>query len=51
LGYFGLPGLPPTLENIPLETIEKAMGWLNQQPSVAKDRFGISGIPPPGVAG
>ncbi len=31
LAYFGAPGLPPTLENIPLETVEKAMEWLNGQ--------------------
>jgi hypothetical protein len=35
--------LPETLENIPLETIEKALLWLNQQPFVAKDCFGIVG--------
>ncbi len=43
LGYFGLKGLPATLESIPLETIEKALLWLNQQPFVAKDCFGIIG--------
>ncbi len=43
LGYFGAKGLPPTLENIPLETIEKGMQWLNEQPMVAKDRFGVVG--------
>lgn len=43
LGYFGLKGLPETLENIPLETIEKALLWLNQQPFVAKNCFGIVG--------
>lgn len=43
LGYFGAKGLPPTLENIPLETIEKAMDWLAKQPNVASDRFGVIG--------
>ncbi|MEJ5299533.1 MAG: acyl-CoA thioesterase/bile acid-CoA:amino acid N-acyltransferase family protein [Thermodesulforhabdaceae bacterium] len=43
LAYFGFEGLPATLENIPLETIEKALQWLNQQPFVAKDCFGIIG--------
>ena len=43
LGYFGAKGLPPTLENIPLETIEKAMDWLAKQPKVASDRFGVIG--------
>jgi len=43
LAYFGLKGLPPTLENIPLETLEEAMHWLNQQPIVKKDYFGLIG--------
>jgi len=43
LGYFGARGLPPTLENIPLETVAEAMHWLNQQSVVAKDRFGLIG--------
>lgn len=42
LGYFGAKGLPPTLENIPLETIEKALDWLVRQPNVA-DRVGVIG--------
>ncbi|NLI07016.1 MAG: acyl-CoA thioester hydrolase [Thermotogaceae bacterium] len=43
LGYFGAEGLPPTLENIPLETIEKALNWLARQPNVVSDSFGIIG--------
>ena len=43
LAYFGLEGLPSTLENIPLETIQKAIDWLNQQPTVKKDCFGLIG--------
>jgi len=43
LGYFGAKGLPPTLENIPLERIEQAMDWLAKQPNVAPDRFGVIG--------
>ncbi len=43
LAYFGRPGLPSTLENIPLETIEKAIDWLSHQPLVASDRIGIVG--------
>ncbi len=43
LAYFGLEGLPPSLENIPLETLEKAMDWLNARPFVAKNRFGVVG--------
>lgn len=43
LGYFGVQGLPPTLENIPLETIGKALEWLAKQPNVASDCFGVIG--------
>ncbi len=43
LAYFGAQGLSPTLENIPLEIVERAIGWLNQQDIVAKDRIGIIG--------
>lgn len=43
LGYFGAKGLPPTLQNIPLETIERAMAWLSRQQNVASDRFGVIG--------
>jgi pimeloyl-ACP methyl ester carboxylesterase len=34
LSYFGVPGLPPTLENIPLEYFEKALHWMRSQPSI-----------------
>lgn len=44
LGYFGAKGLPPTLENIPIEVLEKAMNWLARQPSVMPDRFGLVGV-------
>jgi hypothetical protein len=30
LAYFGEPGMSQTLENIPLEIVEKAIQWLNQ---------------------
>jgi dienelactone hydrolase len=43
LGYFGERGLPPTLENIPLETIEKAMVWRGKQPGVEAGRIGVIG--------
>lgn len=44
LGYFGLPGLPPALNNIPLETVERAITWLQAQPGVDPDRIGIMGV-------
>lgn len=43
LAYFGADGLPPTLENIPLETVERAIAWLGKQEGVAPDRIGIVG--------
>lgn len=43
LAYFGAPGLPQTLENIPVETVGRAIEWLNQQPLVARDHIGIVG--------
>ncbi len=43
LAYFGVEGLPKTLENIPLETIGNAIKWLEGQPYVAKGRIGILG--------
>jgi len=43
LAYFGSKGLPLTLENIPLETIERAIAWLNGQRFVKKDSIGIVG--------
>jgi len=43
LAYFGAEGLPPTLENISLETISRAIDYLNQQPMVTKNRIGVVG--------
>ena len=34
ISYFGVPGLPPTLENIPLEYFSKALRWMRSQPSI-----------------
>lgn len=43
LGYFGAEGLPSALENIPLEIIGNAFEWLNSQPGIVNDRFGLVG--------
>jgi len=43
LGYFGGKGLPPMLQNIPLETIERAIDWLGRQPGVVPGRVGVIG--------
>ena len=34
LSYFGVPGLPPTLEDIPLEYFQKALLWMRSQPRI-----------------
>jgi dienelactone hydrolase len=34
LGYFGMPGLPDKLEEIPLEYFQNAIRWLKKQPQV-----------------
>jgi dienelactone hydrolase len=45
LGYFQGPGLPPTLNSIPLEYFVKALTWIRQQPGVDSSHvlaYGIS---------
>jgi dienelactone hydrolase len=43
LGYFGVPGLPETLENIRLEYFETSLEWLKTQP-VDASKIGIYGV-------
>jgi uncharacterized protein len=43
LAYFGDPGLPPTLENVPLEYFTRAIDWLSAQPGVDATRIGVFG--------
>lgn len=43
LAYFGAPGLPATLQNIPLEYFRRAVDWLAAQPSVDPRRIGVLG--------
>ena len=43
LACFGAPGLPETLENIPLETVERAIQWLGEQDVVKGERTGVIG--------
>jgi uncharacterized protein len=43
LAYFKSPGLPPYLEEIPLEYFEKAFVWLAKQTEVASDEIAIFG--------
>jgi bile acid acyltransferase/acyl-CoA thioester hydrolase-like protein/acyl-CoA thioester hydrolase/bile acid acetyltransferase-like protein len=34
LAYFGVAGLPPTLENVPMEYFQKALQWIRRQPDI-----------------
>ncbi len=44
LAYFGVEGLPPNLQNIPLEYFETAFTWIKNQPAIDGSRVGIYGI-------
>ena len=43
LCYFGLEGLPSTLEKIPLEYIENAIKWMEKEQTVLSDKICIYG--------
>jgi dienelactone hydrolase len=43
LAYFGDPGVPATLENVPLEYFTRAIDWLAAQPGVDPRRIGVLG--------
>ena len=43
LAYFGEPGLPQTLSNIPLEYFTRAIKWVARQPGVNPARIFVSG--------
>jgi len=43
LAYFNAEGLPPLLQNIPLEYFATAVEWLKSQPSVDPARIGLLG--------
>lgn len=38
LGYFGAPGLPATLENIPLETVERGVAFLRANAAACRQQ-------------
>ena len=44
LAYFGAPGLPRTLSNIPLEYFATALQWMSAQPSVDPSHVGVLGL-------
>jgi pimeloyl-ACP methyl ester carboxylesterase len=43
LAYFGVDGLPQSLERIPLEYFERAFAWLSKQPDVINEYAIIGG--------
>ncbi|PYZ99057.1 hypothetical protein CR205_11000 [Alteribacter lacisalsi] len=44
LGYFGYPPLPPDLHEIPVETVNRAVQWLTDQPNVNGNEIACLGI-------
>jgi dienelactone hydrolase len=44
IGYYGEPGLPANLQNIPLEYFATALRWLASQPGVDPSRIRVVGI-------
>ncbi|MFC3835400.1 MULTISPECIES: acyl-CoA thioesterase/bile acid-CoA:amino acid N-acyltransferase family protein [Deinococcus] len=43
VAYFGVPGLPPSLINLPLEYFHRAISFLRSCPEAAGRRIGITG--------
>jgi dienelactone hydrolase len=43
VGYFGAPGLPSTLEKVPLEILKDDLDFLASQPDVDPDRIAVLG--------
>jgi dienelactone hydrolase len=43
LAYFGAPGVPSELSQIPLEYFDKAFDWLEAQPQVQKGKLLVNG--------
>ncbi len=44
VAYCGSAGLPPAVQNIPLEYFGKAVDWVEQQPLADRDHIGLYGI-------
>jgi dienelactone hydrolase len=44
LAYFGVPGLPPDLVNIPLEYFQRGLEWLGRQPGVDPSKLVMMGV-------
>jgi dienelactone hydrolase len=50
LAYYGLPGLPQTLQNVPLEYFGQALDYLGRHPRVAAGRITVLGVSKGGEA-
>ena len=44
LAYFGVKGLPPTLQNIPVEYFGRAVSWMRASPLVDADSIAVFGV-------
>lgn len=44
LAYWRAPGLPQSLEKVPLEYFQRAIDWLKTRPEVDADRIGMIGL-------
>lgn len=44
LAYFRGPGQTAALENVPLETFDRALAWVARQPGVDASRIGLLGV-------
>jgi dienelactone hydrolase len=43
LAYFGAPGQPAALANVPVETFSRGLAWLRARPEVEPDKIGLVG--------
>ncbi len=43
LAYFGIEPLPDLLDRIPVETVDRAVAWLREQPAIDGSRIGVLG--------
>jgi dienelactone hydrolase len=50
LAYYGMPGLPPTLRDIPLEYFGRALDHLRHHPGVQAERLAVVGVSKGGEA-
>ena len=50
LAYFGAPGLPRALEDVPLESLEAGVDWVRKQPGMASRQIAVLGVSKGGEA-